>query len=321
MSSLSPTASTLPRRRWWVAGSTTVAALALFALSFLVQDGYPWWSSSLNNIAGTMLLLVPAELALEFFRSQVAATRRVAEIAQARADVALETAERTARSLDDVRRNLVAQQTAELDAEVATYEQVLADASRDVLLKALRLATKNDLITEAGVRVPVWWTDLHYRFVVDGSTGPLVVRLEEDDQTVLSEHSWSEEETPESFYRRLVGAVRDAGEDLGTGLNIPTESVAQLVEMLIDVAHLRSQEPMGHRSTLRKIIERREGWYFTERLVIPAGRLGYTIAVDRLNELDWEDHLGRKTWDNNPVEAIQFALRLYGIEPRHRSPK
>lgn len=133
---------------------------------------------------------------------------------------------------------------------------------------------------------------------------------------MVSEHSWSADESAESFYGRLVMAVRDAGQDLGTGLNVPTESVAQLVEMLADVTRLRSQEPMGHRSTLRKIIERREGWYFTERFVIPSGRLGYVIGVSRLDELDWEEHLGRKTWDNNPVDAIQFAYRLYGVQPR-----
>jgi hypothetical protein len=307
-----------PERRWWVAGAATLSALALFLLSFLVEDGSPWWSSALSNIAGAVLLLVPAELALGLFRSEVAASRRTAEVASDRADAALATAERTATSLEQVRDRLIRKQTDELDAELATYKKVETDASRDALLSALRLATESELITEAGVRVPVWWTDLHYRFVIDGPEAELIVRLENDDQTVVSEHIWTSDESAESFYGRLVMAVREAGEDLGTGLNLPTESIAQLVEMLLDVARLRSQEPMGHRSTLRRIIERRDGWYFTERLVIPAERLGYTIAVSRLTEIDWEDHLGRKTWDNNPVDAIQFAHRLYGIGPRHR---
>lgn len=311
-----PSPST-PERRWWVAGAATLSALALFLLSFLVKDSSPWWSSALSNIAGAMLLLVPAELALALFRSEVAASRRAAEVARDRADAALATAERTATSLEEVRDRLVEKQTAELDAELATYKLVETDASRNTLLNALRLATENELITKAGVRVPVWWTDLHYRFVIDAPQAELIVRLENDDQTVVSEHIWTNDESAESFYGRLVMAVREAGEDLGTGLNLPTESVAQLVEMLLDVTRLRSQEPMGHRSTLRRIIERRDGWYFTEHLVIPAARLGYTIAVSRLTEVDWEDHLGRKPWDNNPVDAIQFARRLYGIEPPH----
>jgi hypothetical protein len=263
-----------------------LSALALFAVSFLVKDGSPWWSSALSNIAGAALLLVPADLALGLFRSEIAASRRAADVARDRADAAFATAERTATSLEEVRDRLIEKQTDELDAELASYKQVETDASRDTLLSALRLATANELISQAGVRVPVWWTELHYRFVVDGPD-PLVVRLENDDQSVVSEHIWVDDESAESFYGRLAMAVREAGEDLGTGLNLPTESVAQLVEMLIDVARLRSQEPMGHRSTLRRIIERRDGWYFTEHLVIPAARLGYTIAVSRLNEVDW----------------------------------
>lgn len=303
-------------RKWRVAGLITLISFVLFAISFALQSSSPWWSTSLSNVAGSMLLLIPAELALNMFRSQVAATKSVADAAQARADTAFETAERTAQSLDDIRNDIIAKQTAELEQEIAMYKQVTVDASRDTLIAALRHATEQDLVTDSGVRVPVWWTGLHYRFVVDAPKGELVVRLEQDDQEVVSEHHWRKDETADSFYGRLVTAVRDAGQDLGTGLNVPTDSVAELVEMLVDVTHLRSQEPMGHRNTLRKIIERREGWYFTERFVIPAKQLHYTIDVGRLDDQDWETHLGRKPWDNNPVDAIRFARRLYGIKPR-----
>lgn len=59
----------------------------------------------------------------------MAATRLVAETAQARADVALHTAEHTAESLADIGSRLVENQAAELDREIATYEGVLSNAS------------------------------------------------------------------------------------------------------------------------------------------------------------------------------------------------
>ncbi|MFT3832468.1 MAG: hypothetical protein QM711_03985 [Micropruina sp.] len=246
----------------------------------------------------------------------MAATQLVAETAQARADVALHTAEHTAESLAEIENRLVASQTAELDREIATYQDVLSNASRDALVTALRRATERGLITPNGVRVPVWWTTLHYRFVVDGKEGPLIVRLEHDDQSEITQLAWADEEDAETFYGRLVLAVRNAGQDLGTGLNLPTESVSRVVEMLADVTRLRSQEPLGLRDTLRAIIERRDGWYFTESLVVPADHLDYTIQVSRLGEPDWEEHLHRKGWNNNPVEAIEFARRMYGIPRR-----
>lgn len=303
-------------RRWWLPIALTTAALGLFVWSYQVQLTDPWWSSTLGNVAGAMLLLVPADLALGAFRSQVAATQLVAETAQARADVALHTAEHTAESLAEIESRLVASQTAELDREIATYEDVLSNASRDALVAALRQATERGLITLSGVRVPVWWTSLHYRFVLDSEEAPLVVRLEHDDQSEITQFAWNDKEDAETFYGRLVLAVRDAGQDLGTGLNLPTESVSQVVEMLAEVTRLRSQQPLGLRDTLRGIIERREGWYFTEKLVVPADHLDYTIQVSRLGEPDWEEHLHRKGWNNNPVEAIEFARRMYGIPRR-----
>lgn len=302
--------------RWGVAVLVTLGAVGVFALSYFLQND-PWLSSALSNIAGALLLLIPADMAVQHFRSQLTATRRVAAAAQTQAEAALETAERVALSLADVEGRLIEGQAKELDDEIAIYQRVLADASRGALLNALRHATQVGLITEAGVRVPVWWTDLHYRFVVNDPTA-LVVRLESDDQRVMAECSWDAEVSAESFYALLVASVREAGRDLGTGLNVPTESVAQLVDMLIEVTRLRSQEPLGHRSTLRKIIERRDGWYFTEKLMVPVEHLEYLITSDRLNEMDWEEHLERKRWDNDAAGAIRFARRLYGTLPRVR---
>jgi hypothetical protein len=55
--------------------------------------------------------------------------------------------------------------------------------------------------------------------------------------------------TPSSVcFQSLVQAVRDAGGDLGVGLNDPTESVERLSNMLVDVTRLRAQELMGHRN-------------------------------------------------------------------------
>jgi hypothetical protein len=121
------------------------------------------------------------------------------------------------------------------------------------------------------------------------------------------------------FYQRLVLAVRDADEDLGTGLNLPTESVSDVSDMLVTVTRLRAQELMGHRSDLRLIIERIDGWYLTEDAVIPADDLHYRIDVERLDEIDWEQHLVDKGW-YSAENMIPFARRLYGPERIRKAP-
>lgn len=208
-------------------------------------------------------------------------------------------------------RDYIMERQAKEYAEATThiFKHLALDPSRGVLLQVLRSASEGGLITAAGVRMPIWETDLHYRYVLDDAA-ELQVNVELDDQTVLSTTVWAEVTAPEDFYWQLVEAVRAEGADLGVGLNDPTESIERLSEMLVDVARLRSQELMGHRYTLANIIERKDGWYFTERYVIPSDNLNYTIEVARLNEIDWEEHL-RGRFEG--IHNISFARRMYGI--------
>jgi hypothetical protein len=291
-----------------------IAAVGLIVglVSWLVRDSDAWWSSTLSNVAVAIVLLSPAEFAVTWIRNGFRRIEQATEDARATAQEAKNTADKTASTLADVREELLNRQEAELEENLDRYRSLTRDPSRRSLLRALRLATTDGLITAAGVRSPVWWTELHYRYVVDGPNGELEVRLEDDGGRVISANVWSEGEDARDFYQRLVIAVRDAGADLGTKLNDPTQSIEELSDMLTEVVRLRSQELMGHRQSLRKIIERVDGWYFTERYIIPKDHLAYTIEVDRLDHMDWEKHLYDKGWYDASTE-IPFARRLYGL--------
>lgn len=299
------------RERTLLAVLISVSGIGLAYCSWLFQDVDAWWSATLGNVAVAVLLLLPAELAINWVRTGFRQVTAVSENARAVALEAKGTADQTAHSLADIEERLVSAQGAELNAAQDVYRRMKLDASRDSLLTALQQATADGLITSEGVRSPVWETDLHYRYVVDGPNGELEIRLEEDDGSVVSTAVWNDDEPAGPFYQRLVLAVREAGRDLGTGLNVPTQSVGALSEMLVDVVGLRSQVLAGNRSALMKIIERVDGWYFTERAVIPGEHLSYRIDVRRLDELDWEEHLRGKGWHESH-HLIPFARRLYG---------
>lgn len=300
-------------RRMLIVGGTVLVGATLAVVSWLLRDVDAWWSAFLANVAVFAMLLIPGELLLARFGARIERAEIAADNAQATADEAQRIAEGTARSLQDVRSVIIDRQLAELEAELDVYREIVNTPSRETMLGALRKATEDEIITRAGVRAPVWETDIHYRFVVDDSFSELEVRLEHDDGRVISSVIWEPDAAPEAFYQQLVLTVRAAGHDLGTALNDPTQSVQELSEMLVDVARLRSQSLTGHRQTLRRIIERRDGWYFTEDYVIPAESLSYTIATNRLNEIDWERHLLNKGWYTAP-SAIEFARTLYGVE-------
>lgn len=319
--SAAATASESWRPRALIMGVTALVGLGLAFGSWSLQHADAWWSNLLANMAVVVLLLIPGELLLTGMRRRFERFERTASRAESVAEQAKQTADTATRSLDDIRQSLLDRQLAELEDDLDVYRNIVNVPTRDSLIGALRQATQDQLITADGVRVPLWDTDIHYRFLIDRpSMRALVVQLEDDDGTVLSSTPWDASTTPEDFYQSLVYAVRHAGHDLGTGLNLPTQSVEELAIMLADVTRLRSQELAGNRPTLRRIIERRNGWYFTERHVIPADNLHYCIDVHRLDDIDWEEHLRDKGWSSAP-DAIQFARKLYRIDhPASQGP-
>ncbi|MFJ2551498.1 hypothetical protein [Microbacterium sp. NPDC087591] len=310
-----------------VIGISLVVGLGLGGASWGLRATEPWWSNIFANAAVVILLLIPGELLLGQLRTKLERTEEragaaegAALSAQSAASVAKDVAaaaqvqaQQAVQSLEQIQQRLTDRQKEELQSEIDRYRSPLENLSRQSLLETLRTATRDELITAAGVRSPVWQTDLHYRYVLDDpERGELSVNLEEDDGTVLSVTVWEPGRAPEDFFQLLVEAVRDAGRDLGTGLNLPTESVERLLEMLAEVTRLRSQGLRGYRHTLRRIIERSNGWYFTEENVVPEDNLYYVVAVSRLGEPDWSEHLREKGWYTAPW-AIDFARRMYGV--------
>lgn len=296
---------------------TTLVGLGTAFGSWLLRDADPWWSSTLANVAVAIFLLVPGEFLLTRMRAGFASIEKVtdevretAESAKESAESAMKSAEKTARSLEDVRRTVLDRQRDEHEAELDVYRDIITNLSRESLVRALRKATAEDVISAQGVRSPIWETPLHYRYVL-GTDDSLEVRLERDNGDIVSAHSWEPGVAAEDFCQTLVTAVRDAGEDLGVGLNDPTYALQELSEMLVEVTRHRAQELMGHRETLKRIIELRDGWYFTEKSMIRAADLQYVIGAKRLDEMDWEKHLLGKGWYEAP-DAIQFARQLYG---------
>jgi hypothetical protein len=198
-------------------------------------------------VSVALLLLVPGELALRWVQSGFARAARATEEVRVAAETAQTTAERAERTLEEVRSSLMERQVSEHEDELDVFRELGLDASRASIVRALQKATSDGFITESGVRSPVWWTDVHYRFVVNHGSPDLMVHLELDDTTVLSTHPWEDGMSSEDFYQGLVEAVRAAGRDLGVTLNDPTQSVADLSDMLVEVGRKRAQEPMGYR--------------------------------------------------------------------------
>nr|WP_064571780.1 hypothetical protein [Gordonia sp. LAM0048] len=291
---------------------TLALGVVLLATSFLLADLHPWASNALTGLGVTVFLIAPGAWIGGKIQSAIDRVDETAKEAKSTADHAQAENRRLSNSLDDLQQAIVAQQQAEHLDELQTYQDVLEDLTRVNLLRALRHAIDSALLSERLILCSIWQTDLFYRYEIGDDI--LAVSIETLSGDQRSRHEWAADEPAKAFFQRLVQGVRDAGADLGTGLNVPTESVDRLMKMIMDVTRLRSQELLGYRATLQTVILRDglyedDQWYYTEKALVPAHRPSYEIEYSRLSELDWEAHLRTKGWSGG-ARALDQARVL-----------
>lgn len=313
--------------------AVSIAALgsSYYVANLRTTTHHSWWSNALTGFGITLLLIIPGtmigtRLQSIFEQSKQASNQAVdaAEAAQQSANDAKALAEETAMSLEQVRDALIAQQDIEHQDHLDVYEQLRTAPTRDALIAALKRAADEDIISDTFVLSRVWHTHLYYRFITGVEEGTLDVQLVTLDGNVLSVHRWEPGETAIEFCGLLAQAVRDAGADLGPGLNLPSESIDHLAGMLVKAANMRAPVLSGYRDTLRKIVKMdsdggrdNAGWFFTETTLLPAKDPGYVVDYNRLADLDWIDHLRGKGW-LGVERAVEEAQTLATQFPQPR---
>lgn len=305
--------------RWWMIGSLS-AGLSMLGVSFLVAEYSAWLSNALTGLGVTVFLLVPGAWITFRVQSAVARVTEVAEDARSVAEDARLTSERTASALADIEGKIVEDQLHDYSSHVDVYRRVLKDHSRDAVVEALHRAVRESILSPRIVLSRIWETSLYYRFICPEGNDFLRISIENLSGKVLSTSEWKKGVESKEFYEVLVGAVRSIGADLGVGLNVPTESVRHLFEMLVKVAELRAQELRGYRQILTQIVKSEgdgvdggDGWIFTENALMPMSDLTYVIEYNRLDETDWSEHLRRKGWhgvDRALADAKEIQRRL-----------
>ncbi|MCW2549969.1 MAG: hypothetical protein JWN96_4429 [Mycobacterium sp.] len=218
-----------------------------------------------------------------------------------------------------LRERLAAEQLDRLQAIVATFETWAEVADRTSLKNVLEVGTRIGLISDRGLRAPIWETKLHLRFASNANDG-IVITVEEDAGTVLSRHPWPEGTDAIDLYRQLDEAMESTGEHLGPLLFNPIESIETTAEALAYAVKYRSQKLNMGSQYLTAVCEYVDGWYITAKVLLPRGNEYYFIAGDRYDEMDWEQHISDKGWDGI-FEALRVARAMRRADvSRRQSP-
>lgn len=331
--------STAGYRPWWQLPWVRVAATLAPAAALLwwSHESSRWLSGVLANIGVTVLLFVPATLYADWHKralrdvtarsdEAVRTSQQAEAIAEgARADVGVlsDAVERMA-GAEQIEAALNRDQRDELERDLALFDRWGVEADRASTVAALAFGHDTALISTAGVRAPLFETDLHLRFRCDPGSDGLVLVVELDDATPVGSVEWSSDRSAVEVYGAIEKIITESGQRPAQWV-LSTHAVKQAAEALSFAVRERSM-PIMHGNNFRNIVEftgvegdARDGWYITERDIFPRVDLSYVVEIGRLNEMSWENHLTDKGWYGAP-RALAIARALNGMrDPLLRS--
>lgn len=300
------TKSKLPLRLRWGLPISIVVGLGMLYLSFVLNDveDADWWSEALTNVGSSVLLFAPLLLVSEWLLDRRVA-RLEGEVKQTQSEVgdAQSQLAEVRDYLDPSQRNDAAvdldiQVRERLDAERQEEEDLFASLAvarvPEPFIAALDAATKAGLISKSGPRVELLYSDLHLRFRLDVA-GELLLIVENGDGSVCGTVTWK---SGVDIAEPLVAVGEIARKQYGfDGMDkfFPGQVPRQLSDMLTFVSKHR-MDWTGDRAISDVIEITESGWIITERALLPQSIPYYEIAVKRLGELDWEEHILRKGW-------------------------
>lgn len=323
------------RRPWWQQPVARVLATCVPAslLLWLSYKSDAWLSGVLANAGVTVLLLVPAALyadwhqrALLDVRERTEEARKDARAAKSSAAGSAADVETLSGALDRlagmeaIQEGVREAQLHQLAGHLSLFDAWADAADRANAIRALRHATSSSLISVRGYRVPLAETWLHLRFAYLDPHEQLVLTIERDDGSPVGQVEWYDGVAPVDVYLQLDQIVKDAGQQPGTGWALSTHAV-KTAALSLRHAELERATPILHGDNFRSLVQFTAseadddtGWYITERTLFPVANAYYVVAVDRLDELDWDVHLSHKGWHGSG-RALELAraLRAAGI--------
>lgn len=304
-----------------------LGSIAALLASCQLQDDNPWWSSVLVNLGVALLLIVPAAWVGTKVLAGVDRVGKLSKHADDTAKAAVKDAsdakalaERTAKSVDDISSEVMSWLLRDDEVRMGVYSRLLDRFDRQSLIAALRLATERNIISEGGVRTRIWETTLYYRFVLDAAHDHLEIRIEDEEESVLSTHEWTPQKEASSFAKELA----DALEELGVAVcaeRLASACTKDIVEMFQLVERERLKDGP---TALRNIVQKEQcdasddpehepelgWWYFTEEAMVPAHQTYKSYSYRELFEGVLADDLLRKQYAG-VNEALATAKVLY----------
>lgn len=197
------------------------------------------------------------------------------------------------------------------DRETALFKEVARKPTREGIVEALDMGMKSGCLSRLGPRIPIFDTEFVavFRFELEGDQILLEVAIETTTGRTLDRVTWTEDLDETEFLARVVKIIFEQPDFDGALGFFPSSIFSGLSDLLVLASEGRKGLNMGSRHAFRRLVQVVDDyWVITEDRVFPKDQPWYTIAMNRLDEVDWVDHIRGKQWEGE--SGIELALEI-----------
>lgn len=197
------------------------------------------------------------------------------------------------------------------DADTELFKKVGVDPTRQLVIDALSTATHSGLISTKGPRVTVFDTDFQIRFELQENPGNTTLRLHllSASGNQLETISWTDDLDVVQLLAIISQRIFEQPYFDGALGFFPSSIISGISELMVSASEGRKGWRMGARQSFEKLIQIVDDyWVVTDSRIFPKDRPYYTIAISRVDEMDWAEHIKGKRW--NGESGIDTALAV-----------
>lgn len=201
------------------------------------------------------------------------------------------------------------------DNETELFRKLAVEPTRQLVVDALDIAIRSGLISAIGPRIPIFDTSFIAVFKLGEQEGgsELTLHLETETGKSLASVPWTADINEVEFLAIFSQRIFEQPHFDGALGFFPSSILSGLSNLLVLASEGRKGWRMGSRHAYRKLIQLVDDfWVVSEDRIFPKDRPYYTIAMSRIDEMDWSDHIKGKRWEGESGidEALQIARKL-----------
>ncbi len=276
-------------------GVLTTLGLGAVVGSFLLRNENSWWSGFLVEVGVTVLLLAPILAINRHLERRVEDAQREVVLLSDQVDV---TRADVARTAEEISQRVSERFAEERLRDEAAFAGLRAAPSREDVILALQIASDRGFISTRGLRVDFPHTGYWLRLILEN--GNLTLHVEELLGDMVAARRWGSESAIEIF-EALGRELLERGTFPGESAYQPGKSLQEAADILTFAARVQTIQGESVKNLLQVV---NDDWCVSDHALFPKSRLHYTIALRRLDETDWDQHMRGKPW----VDIVNFRM-------------